>query len=231
MDWLGILINTGRKDSFAACERSLQKKRRCKREIVFEPSQEVPAEPKFWGYFAMSPPLMRTHWRLPLQVHARTHAYVHVCQMSRRRAVPLSGCRSAQWEPSVGGGDRRSLWKSEHKRAASRGLWKGHKGVTSLWHGALSPGWPSDTDTAASKPLATEREERAETRRSETRRSETRVVEIRMADGGRLPGLRGEGESFLGDGRGQILWHESSSRREQFSLKVQCAKSFSKLGI
>lgn len=72
MDWLGILTNTGRKDSFAACERSLQKKRRCKGEIVFEPSQEVPAEPKFWGYFAMSPPLMRTHWRLPLQVHART---------------------------------------------------------------------------------------------------------------------------------------------------------------
>lgn len=90
-DWLGILTNAGRKDSFAACEGNLQEKRRCKEEIVFEPSQEVQAEPKFWGHFAMSPSLMRTHWRLRLQVHAR----MRTCPCARCRGGAPCPCRDA----------------------------------------------------------------------------------------------------------------------------------------
>lgn len=174
-EWLAILTNAGENTPSPPVNAAGREKRRCKREIVFEPSQEVQAEAKFWGYFAMSPSLMSP---LTLAVSSsRTHAYVHVRWISWRRRSERRGALQR-------GGDRRSLWKSEHKRAASRGLWKGHKGRTSLWHGALSPGWPSDTDTAASKPLATEPEQRAGTR---------------MADHKRLPG-------FFGVERSKAFW-------------------------
>lgn len=71
-EWLAILTNAGENTPSPPVNAAGREKRRCKREIVFEPSQEVQAEAKFWGYFAMSPSLMRAHWRLPFQVHART---------------------------------------------------------------------------------------------------------------------------------------------------------------
>lgn len=183
----GVIGNSNKhrgKHSFTACDRSLEKKESARGRSSLNLHRKYKQNQSSEATL----PWVRLWWEHTDACRFKfTHARV-CARVLEIVAAPIGTMGALQW-----GGDHRSLWKCEHKRAASTGLWKGHKGRTSLWHGALSPSWPSDTDTAASKPLATEPEQRAQTR---------------MADHKRLPGLRAEEQSFLGNGQGQVLWHE-----------------------